>query len=133
MSSRFTLLFYFKKPKNYSKDLQPLYMRVTVGIERFEVSTKRKWDPLRWNAETCRASGTKEDARSLNAYLHTFETRLNNAHLQLLADSEAVTAQSLRMRFEGKQSSGKMLLEIFRDHNLNLRQLVNKDFAYSTL
>ncbi len=68
MNNRFNLLFYFKKPKRYKKKELPIYMRVSVGCERMEISTQRKWDPTRWNVAAGRANGTKEDARALNAH-----------------------------------------------------------------
>jgi hypothetical protein len=38
------------------------------GIPK-ELSLKRTWEKNRWNNGAGRASGTKEDAKSLNAYL----------------------------------------------------------------
>ena len=51
-------------------------MRVTVGGERADFSLKRAWNPERWNMETYRATGTKEDARTLNAYLDTMQNKV---------------------------------------------------------
>ena len=75
-TNRFSLHFYFKKPKKHSGSALPIYMRITVGCERAEISAQRKWDPTRWNAAAGRASGTKEDARILNGYLDTLQSRV---------------------------------------------------------
>jgi len=133
MNNRFNLLFYFKKPKKYIKNALPIYMRISVACKRAEISTQRKWDPSRWNAVAERAIGTKEDARSLNAHLDTLQMRVYEAQRQLIADKEDVTIDSLRLRLEGKHAKTKMLIEVFRDHNEKLKQLINKDVAPGTL
>ena len=133
MNNRFNLLFYFKKPKKYVKIALPIYMRISVGCRRAEISTQRKWDPSRWNADAERAVGTKEDARSLNAHLDTLQLRVYEAQRELIADKEEVNIDSLRLRLEGKRTKTKMLIEVFRDHNEKLKQLINKDVAPGTL
>jgi hypothetical protein len=50
LDKSFRLLFYLKKPKNYSKGEIPIYLRITVdGISK-ELSVKRSCDPGRWNS-----------------------------------------------------------------------------------
>lgn len=133
MNNRFSLLFYFKKPAQYAKNVLPIYMRISIGRERTEISTQRKWDPLRWNTAAGRAVGTKEDARSLNAHLDTLQGRVYEMHRQLIADGEEITVSNIKAKLEGKKPGSKMLLEVFKDHNERLAQLVNKDFSPGTL
>jgi site-specific recombinase XerD len=133
MNNRFSLLFYFKKPKKHAGNALPIYMRISLGCQRTEVSTQRRWEPSRWNVAAGRAIGTKEDARSLNAYLDTLQGRVYEAQRQLIADCEPVTINSLRQRLGGEKRESRMLIEIFKNHNEQLKQLVNKDFSPGTL
>lgn len=133
MSQRFSLLFYFKKPKNNSKQLLPIYMRISLANARTEISTQRKWDPARWNSDAGRALGTKEDARGLNAHLDTLQSKVYEAQRQLIANNEELTVNSIRDKYEGKKKKSKMLLEVFREHNDRVAHLVNKEFAPGTL
>lgn len=133
MNNRFNLLFYFKKPKNNTKNELPIYMRISAGCERMEVSTQRKWNPERWNMAATRAIGTKEDARALNAHLDTLQGRVYEAQRQLIANSEEITIKNIKDKLEGRKSDSKMLLEIFKEHNMRLAQLVGKDFSPGTL
>lgn len=133
MNNRFSLLFYFKKPKNCTQQELPIYMRITVGCARTEISTQRKWDPSRWNTAAGRAIGTKEDARTLNAYLDTLQARVYEAQRQLIADQQPITVKNLRLRFEGKRASSKMFIEVFRSHNEKIKQLVDTEFSPGTI
>lgn len=132
-SGGFSLLFYFKKPKKHSGSSLPIYMRVSVDSERTEISTQRKWDPNRWNVAAERASGTKEDAKSLNIYLDTLQSRVYEAQRQLIADNEEVTISTLKRLGGGTKEKSRMLIEIFENHNNQLAQLVGKDCAEGTL
>lgn len=132
MNNSFSLLFYFKKPKEYSKSVLPIYMRITIGCERTEISTQRKWDPVRWNTDAGRACGTKEDARALNAHLDTLQARVYEAQRELISNKEEMTLDNLRRFLEGRRAKSKSFIDIFKDHNEKLKQLINKDFAERT-
>src|SRR3546814_5320360 len=121
MSTNYSLLFYLKKPKNYAGGAKPIYMRITVAGEPKEVSTGRECDPSRWNAKTNRAKGTKEDIRNLNAYLDTLERKVADTHLQLVKDGAEITAESLKLKFLGKDRS--------EEHTSELQSLMRISYA----
>lgn len=60
-------------------------MRLTVDSERTEISVNREFDPNRWNAISGPCAGTKEDAKTLNAYLDTLQIKVHEIHRELLA------------------------------------------------
>lgn len=126
MSTNYSLLFYLKKPKNYAGGAKPIYMRITVAGEPKEVSTGRECDPSRWNAKTNRAKGTKEDIRNLNAYLDTLERKVADAYLQLVKDGADITAESLKLKFLGKDMQRRYLMETFTEHNRKMEALLGK-------
>jgi integrase len=134
MSRRFNLLFYLKKPKKYEEGgLMPVYMRVSVAGKRTEFTTQREWDPTKWNSSAGRASGTKEAAKELNAFLDTLKTKVYEAQRKLVDEDEVVTTDTIREIITGKNRNSKMLLEVFDYHNTQMRELVDIDFAAGTM
>ena len=129
----FSILFYLKKPKNYLKGPMPIYMRITVDGIRKEISTGRQCDPDRWNANAGRVNGTKEDVKSLNAYLDTLQTKVYEVRRALLDKNEIFTAEAFKDSFKGTSEKSKMVMEIFQDHNDEMQSLVRKDYSPSTL
>jgi hypothetical protein len=75
LEKTFSLLFYLRTHKYYSKGLSHVYLRITVDRVAKEISIGRKCSPERWNSNTGRMIGTKEDARQLNSYLDTFQVK----------------------------------------------------------
>jgi len=133
LEKSFSLLFYLKKPKNYLKGIKPIYLRITVdGIPK-EISTGRQCDPDRWNANTGRCNGTKEDAKLLNAFLDILQTKVYEVRRKLLEKNEIITSERLKNTLKGTDGTARMIMKIFQQHNDEVKNLVGKDFAPGTL
>ena len=133
MKTTFSLLFYLKKPKNYTGGLMPVYVRITVNGQRSETTTGRECEPAQWNSAAGRLKGTKEEVKSFNAYLDDLQTKVYNAHRMLSEADELITAETIRNKFLGKAGKSRYLIEIFKDHNKKVEALIGKEFAKGTL
>ncbi len=51
---------------------------------------------IRWNANTGRATGTKEEFKKLNEFLDTIQTKVYEARRELIEKNQAVTAELLK-------------------------------------
>ncbi|WP_398456042.1 site-specific integrase [Sphingobacterium thalpophilum] len=126
------LLFFLKTPEK-KQNVRVLYLRITVDGIAKETSTKRKWDVTRWNQELERAIGSKEDAKSLNHFIETLQTRISNYRTELINHDETITAQKLIDFVKGKNVSKVTVLQEFDDHNSEILALVGKkEYAIGT-
>lgn len=94
----------------------PIYLRITVDGIAKEISTCRQCDPDRWNTNAGRCNDTKEDAKLLNAYLDTLQTKVYEAKRQLIEKNEIISAEGIRNTLKGKTEQAKMILQIFQQH-----------------
>jgi site-specific recombinase XerD len=133
MKTNFSLLFYLKKPKNYTEGLVPIYIRITVNGQRVEVTSGKECNPKTWNVETGRLKGTREDVRTLNAYLDNLQSQIHEAHYQQTASGLKITATTLKNRLVGKGEKFRTLIGIFKDHNRKIAALINKEYAPGTV
>ncbi len=133
MRPRFSLLFFFKSGKTTSKTAVPLYLRISIENKRLELSTKRTWNPERWSHDAGRATGTKEDARTLNAFLDTLQARVYEVHRQLVHEGEPLTLQAFNERLGGGRERHRSLVDIFKEHNRQVEQLLHSDYSPGTL
>lgn len=133
MCANYSLLFYLKKPKGYLVGPKPIYMRITVSGVPKEISTNRECDPSRWNSKANRASGTKEEVKTLNLYLDALQHKLMNIHLELLKTGVEITAEILKQKFLGKDASRRTLIQQFSDHNDKMEALLGNGFKQNTL
>jgi site-specific recombinase XerD len=133
MRTNFSLLFYIRKQTNYSGGPIAIYLRITVDGKRAEMATGRECDPAKWNNKAGRAMGTKDDIRTLNAFLDNLQSKVYEAHRDLCEGEEPITAEALKNKFLGRDEQAHMLLEVFREHNRKMAALVDTEFAAGTL
>lgn len=132
LDKSFGLLFYLKKPKNYTTGPVPVYLRITVdGIPK-ELSTKRYCDPSRWSSPAGRASGTKEEVRALNAYLDTLQAKAYEAKRGLIETGQVVTATAIKDHLLGTDQRNKMLIQIFERYNDRVKKLIGIEYSKAT-
>ncbi len=123
LENSFRLTFFLKSPKRVTSQ-RLIYLRITVdGISK-ETSTKQKWDPNRWDQQTCRATGNKEDARAINFYLDSITNKILQFKAELIISSNAITTQRLLDFIQGKDDSRAKLLDEFQQHNDEMKALV---------
>jgi len=135
MELNYSLLFYLKKPKNYITGNIPVYMRFTVNGIPKECATTSTADPEKWCSKTNREGGKNETSKSLNYHLDNLQKKVDEAHTQLVKDRKTITAEALRDEFLGRDIPQKIpqLLEIFRIHNKQMKELIGIEVEENTL
>ena len=121
-----------KQSKLLPNGTAPIYLRITVGDDRVELSTKKYVQPARWNPAAQKVSGNIEEARALNAYLKTMEQEVFQAHQALILESKEVTAASIKNKLLGEDAERRMIIEEFKDHNKKMETLIGKQYARAT-
>ncbi len=132
LENSFGISFFLKTPEK-KNDIRFVYLRVTVdGIPK-ETSTKRKWDARRWDQKSERAIGSKEDARTLNHFLDSMVTKVNQFKTDLMNSGKTLTTQGVMDFIKGKTVSKAKILEEFQLHNDEMEALIPKEYSWGTL
>jgi site-specific recombinase XerD len=133
MRTNMNLLFYLKKRSGYKNGPVAIYLRFGINGQRAETSTGKTCEPSRWNTQAGRASGTKEEIRTLNAYLDSLQTQAQELFRNMQIREEVLTAENVKNRFIGKEEKARTLVAVFEDHNEKMESLVGQEFEKSTL
>ncbi|OKS86068.1 site-specific integrase [Mucilaginibacter polytrichastri] len=133
MKTKFSLLFYIRKPKNYVSGPMPVWVRITVNGKRSETPSGRECEPAQWNSAAVRQKGTKEEVKSFNAYLDDLQSKVYEAHRQLTEEDVLVTAETIRNKFMGRTEKPHSLIAIFKEHNQKMEALLGKEYTPGTL
>lgn len=132
LEKSFALSFFLRKPKNYKSGPFHVYLRITVDGVPKEISVKREWELSRWNTQTGRAAGTKEDARTLNHFLESLTVKVHEARRQLFESHKEISAQAIKNAMMGVDDR-KLILKAFEDHNKQFASLVPHQYSKGTL
>ncbi|WP_029281895.1 site-specific integrase [Pedobacter sp. R20-19] len=133
MSAKFSLLFFLKRRGGYVEGDLPVYLRITVDGKRAELAIQRKCNPEKWNTKKGCMVGTKDSVKEFNSFLLAFQTKVYEIQRSLLMDGNPVDPEIIKRNLTGKDRSEKMFLEVFEEHNENMRKLVGKDYSMATL
>lgn len=132
MKNNFNLIFFLKRRKNHENGPVGIYVRITVGGRRAEITTGRSCEPEKWSVSAGKSTGKTEDSRTLNAYLSDIQTKIYEIHRQLIQKDEEITADIIRDKFLGKQENPVTLIGVFQEHNRKVEILVGREFAPGT-
>lgn len=133
METRLSILFFGKKTKNENDNLLSIYLRATINGERFEVSAQRYIEPFRWSQDAGKAKGTSEQARSINMHLDALRQKVYDYQQIMLSEGQAFTKEALRLKWYGQGERVHKLIEVFRQHNDQLKELIGREVAKETL
>ena len=133
MHQSFSVIFWIKRGKADKTGKAPIYARITIDGKRAEVSTGQKTESERWNVNTGSVRGNKEDARTINTVLSNIRNKIKAIYYDLTEQQRIVTAETVKNTFLGKGSLEYSLLQIFQQHNEDMRAQVGKEYAAGTL
>ncbi|WP_454802994.1 site-specific integrase [Mucilaginibacter phyllosphaerae] len=125
-------MFFLKHGRKLENTEMYIYLRITVDGRSNELSTKRLWDPDKWNARLGRAIGNGEGARNINAHLDVLLQEAHKARKVLMDNDRDITAENIKNYMLGIDDR-KMILEVFQEHNDQIAALVPQEYSPGTL
>ena len=132
MKNKISILFYAKSSKSSKNGLTPIYLRITIDGARIELSTSKFIEQSKWNNSSGKVKGNTEEARTLNGYLDIMKTKVLETEKNMINNDLEINAQTFKNKFLGIEERKRMLIPIFEVHNLRMKELLGKEFAYNT-
>jgi len=130
--SNYSLLFYAKKTKG-NPEFSAIYLRLTINGKRTELSTSQTILTSSWNTETGKVSGNSKEAKSINLYLENIRLKMLQCNNDLLASQKEITGEILKNRYLGIDDKKMTIVDVFKDHNQQMKDLIGKSFSKGTL
>ena len=129
----FNILFYVKRTKLLKNGDAPVYLRITLNGDTAEISLKRCIKPTLWDTTRNKAKGTSPEAAELNDYITSVRGQLFMHQRELQEAGKQITSKVLLNTFLGVGEKQWSLVELFQEHNDNLKQLIGNGFSPLTL
>lgn len=129
----FHVLFFLKKNKIKANGEAPIAMRITVDKRFCEMFIRRSAPVENWDQTKGKLKTKDRVSTEINLYIDTVRAKLQNIHRQLEADNIEISAMEIRNRFCGVEEKHKTLIEVFEDHNREIKQLQGKGYAQKTI
>ncbi|WP_212004592.1 phage integrase SAM-like domain and Arm DNA-binding domain-containing protein [Chitinophaga sp. HK235] len=112
----FSILLWLNRSR--CKNSKPaIYLRLTVGNKRAELSTYQYVNPESWSAAGQCVKGNSEEAKAINRQLITLKSDLQKHYSLSVTSGKPVTAQGLKNSFLGIIEHKRTLCEAIDFHN----------------
>lgn len=134
MSSRnsFNLFFYINRSKQKRNGECPVMLRITLNGRSVAVSLKRSINAQIWEPAAGVAKGKSNEAISMNKYIDAVRVRAYEKHNELLTTRDELSPELLRDAILNINSAkAKMLIEIWEEHNQQLKELIGRETSYA--
>ena len=129
----FHILFFVKKNKIKANGEAPIAFRITVDKQFCELYIRRSTPAENWDQIKGRLKTKDKVSTEINMYIDTVRAKLQNIHRQLEADNIDITAKEICNRFCGVEEKHKTLIDVFEEHNKEIKQLQGKGYAQKTI
>ena len=86
--------FYGKKTGMNEGKTLPIYLRVTINGERFEVSAQRYTEPAKWSSTAGKVKGNSEEARSINQHLDHLKQKVYDCQKKIIQELKKIIGDS---------------------------------------
>lgn len=133
MQNLLSILFFIKRSKANKDQESPIYLRITYSGKRVELSTMRKVPLEKWSSSGNKVEGQSAKAREINRHLEQLKEKVYKFYQDLVVKDEIITAKKIRDIFLGKERFKRLVLEIFSDHNKQMKKLLDKEYSPRTL
>ena len=130
MKTSQTFRVYFTIKSDKAKDGKaPLYAAVTVNKEKAFIALKQQISLSIWDFGKGCAKGTRDESRTVNAFLDEVRLSLGNSYKELLLKGKLITPKAVKDLFLGETDETFTLNKLMTYHN----ETSGKSLNYETL
>lgn len=134
MEPKIIIHFIGKKSRLTHHQLLPIYLRVTIDGERFEVATHQHTEPANWSPSAGKVIGTSDSAMHTNMKLDEIRKKVYDYKERNQKEGREFNVRTLREKWFGQDRDTRTLLESVRLNLLDLEKQVAKGvYKQSTL
>lgn len=126
------ILFFIKRKKLLKDGTAPIFVRVKAGGISCEISTGKSVNPLQWITAKGRVKGKNLLNKQLNYFLDQMEYKLHDISMEIQREGKQVSGKDILSRYKGHNKPVTGVIELYFEHNEELKQLIGKEVAYGT-
>lgn len=130
MTQTISVTFSTRKDRATEDGLLPVFMKITIAGKRLVMMTKIFVKPNEWSNQNAKLKTNTEEARRVNKMLDAFKLRAFDYQRELMNEGKEVTLASMKAKWYGLSlEKARMLMEVFKEHNEQMKALVNREFS----
>jgi len=131
-ANSFSAIAYPLKSRTDQNGTVPVYLRITVGGQRREVSLNRRVPLNLWNDSSETVKGNSEEARVLITFLYMKKSEVHQIYNIMLAEGHDITAEAIRDRLSGRVTHRYTLIEVYKRRLAQIEKQIGNAYTRTT-
>jgi site-specific recombinase XerD len=134
MRKSIAVKFFARKGRATDEGFAPVFMRIGIGEKRISIATKIQVKLSEWSVQHSKLKTNSEESRRVNKILEGFKFKAFDYQRELMTEGKEVTLDNIKAKWYGLSfEKPRMLMEVFKQHNEQMKALVNREFSPLTL
>jgi site-specific recombinase XerD len=130
MRQTISVKFFARKSRSNQEGHAPIYMRIQIGTERLNVLTKIYVKSGEWSSQNGKLKSNSDEARRVNKLLDGFKMKAYDYQRELMDQGKDVTIENMKAKwYKTSLEKPHMLMEVFKQHNEQMKALINQEFS----
>ena len=133
MENNIKITFWLNRVKKNSKNLVPVYMRVTQNYDFFNKATGIRIPAGDWDKKAMRIRGATQEVATTNATLDSLRVKVLQVVNQLNLSGKPYNIHTIQKTLEGNETNQLTILKVYEEQLTEMKKLKGKDFAPATI
>ncbi len=133
MENNIKITFWLNRVKKNSKNLVPVYMRVTQNYDFFSKATGIRIPAGDWDKKAMRIKGATQEVATANATLDSLRVKVLQVVNSLNLGGKPYNIHTIQKTLEGNENSQLTIFKVYDEQLTEMRKLKGKDFAPATI
>jgi integrase len=130
MRQTISVKFFARKDRAKEDGLVPIFMRIGIGLKRINIITKIYVKPADWSIQNSKLKTNNEESRRINKMLEAFKLKAFDLQRELMTEGKEVSLENIKAKWYGTSvEKPRMLMEVFKQHNDQMKALINQEFS----
>lgn len=126
------ILIYLRNDRPNKQRQCPIYIRVTINNRRTNFSTGLFCLSENWDSDRAKAKPTIPGGSLINASINSLITKITEASKRVENQNIDLTIESFLAEYKGVVPFKRMLIQVIKQHNDQMKSLIGKSYAAGT-
>jgi integrase len=133
MENNIKITFWLNRVKKNSKNLVPVYMRVTQNYDFFNKATGIRIPAGDWDKKAMKIRGATQEVATANSTLDSLRVKVLQVVNQLNLSGKPFNIHSIQKTLDGNETNQLTILKVYEEQLTEMKKLKGKDFAPATI
>jgi integrase len=134
MRQTISVKFFARKDRANAEGLVPVFLRIGIGTQRLNMITKIYVKPEEWSIENGKLKTNNEESKRVNKILEGFKIKAFDYQRELMNEGKDITIENVKSKwYKVSLEKPRMVMDVFKEHNEQMKALVNHEFSPLTL